>query len=366
MSSKTCFHDVNVENGAKMIEAFGYELPWEFTEGGNAEFIATRERASMVDLGYMAKFRITGPDATDFIQMLLTTDISKLKNGQIRYTAICDEQGKMIDDATIWKFKDNDYNLITGDEGDLKWIEKQAARYDVSIRNDTFNNGALQVQGPKAHDIMRKFTGVDPFSIKYYSFQEMTIDGRYVVTAKMSFTGSGGFEFHVDNKDARWLFETLRDIGKEFGMALIGQYALEATRQESGILLVGNDHNNTRNALEVGIAHTVMLGKADFIGKKALIKAAAEGVQKRIVSLYVTDGTEPRPGDTVMLQGTQIGVVTSGSYSATAKKGVALAFINFANAIPGLTYKIVIDGAEHDATLSLVPLHDPTYTIRRR
>jgi len=364
--NRTCFHEVNLESGAKMVEMFGYDLPWEYKAGGEAEHMATRQRVGCVDLGYMAKFHITGPDALNYLQMLLTTNIGNLENGQIRYTAICNDEGLMIDDATIWKYNDNDYVLVTGDEADLEWIENQAKSYNVSIQNDTFNTGALQVQGPNAHDVMKKFTGLDPKSIKYYHFKELDIDGHYVVAAKMSFTGSGGFEFHVANKDARWLWETLFEIGKEFEMLPFGQCALESLRQEGGYLLVGNDHDKTRNPLEAGIAQTVKLSKSNFNGKKALLQIAKEGIQKRIVWMSISDGTMPKPGDPIMLQGNKVGLVTSGSYSPDTKKGTAVGYVNVANAFPGQIYKIVIDGVEHSANLSLVPLYDSTGEIRRR
>ena len=364
--NKTCFHDLNLESGARMTEMFGYALPWEYRAGGRAEHMVTREKAGLVDLGYMAQFHVSGPEALKFFQALLTTDIGGLENGQIRYSAMCDDEGRMIDDCTIWKYADNDYMLVTGDEGDAEWIKKEAAGFKVEIHNDTFNIGALQLQGPLAHEIMRRFTGLDPKSIRYYSFKDIALDGHRVVVAKMSFTGSGGFEFHVANQDARWLWESLMKTGSGFGLLPVGQCALESLRQEGGFLLVGNDHDKTRNPLEAGIAQTVKFSKPEFKGRAALLKIARTGIQNRLVWLRVLSGAEPKPGDAITLEGLKVGGVTSGSYSPATNTGTALAYMRVANAFPGLTYQVNIDGAEHSATLSLAPLYDPTGEIRRR
>ena len=362
----TCFHDVNLEAGAKMVEMFGFELPWEYPKGGAAAPIAVREAAGLVDLGYMAKFHVTGPDSLKFLQKLLTTCVASMADGQIRYTALLDDSGLMIDDATIWKYKDNDYVLVTGDDGDESWIEDQAKGFSVNVANDTFNSGALQLQGPKAHGIMRKFTGEDPKSIKYYHFKEMTIDGREVVAAKMSYTGSGGFEFHVRSQDARWLWEALMGIGAPEGAIPAGQCALESLRQEAGYLLVGYDHDKTRNPLEAGIAQTLWLGKDGFNGKEAALKIAKEGIGQRIVWLSLAGGAVPKPGDPIVLAGEKVGAVTSGSFQPIAKRGTAVGYVSARHLFPGLRYQIDAGGELRDAALSLVPLFDPARELRRR
>ena len=362
---QTCFHEVNLEAGAKMVEMFGFALPWEYAKGGAAEHAATREAAGLVDLGYMAKFHVTGPDSLKFLQKLLSTDAASLTDGQIRYTTLLDERGLMIDDATIWRYRDGDYVLVTGDDGDVDWIVSQAKGLAVKIENDTFESGALQVQGPKAHDIMRRFTGADPLGIKYYRFKEMRIDGRDVVVAKMSYTGSGGFEFHVRNADARWLWEALLKAGAPDGMIPMGQSALESLRQEAGYLLVGNDHDKTRNPLEAGIAQTVRFDKDDFNGKAALLRIAKAGVDKRIVWLSVADGTVPKTGDEIRLLGDKVGVVTSGSFQPMSRKGTAVGYVATSKLYPGLPYEIVADGVPRRAALSLVPLYSPTGELRR-
>jgi aminomethyltransferase len=363
---RTCFHEVNLEAGAKMVEMFGFALPWEYSKGMAAEYAATREAAGLVDVGFMAKFHVAGPDSLRFLQKLLSTDVAGLAAGQIRYATILNHDGLMIDDATIWKRRDDDYVLVTDDEGDADWIGAQAAGLAVTIVNDTLNSGALQVQGPKSHDIMRRFTGADPFGLKYYHFKPMKIEGRDVVVAKMSYTGSGGYECHVLNKDARWLWETLLEIGAPEGLIPMGQCALESLRQEAGYLLAGNDHDKTRNPLEAGLAQTVRFDKADFNGKAALLRIAKAGISRRIVWLSVADGFVPKAGDDIALEGEKVGVVTSGSLQPMSGQGTAVGYVEVGKIFPGLSYRIVSGGAEHKASMSLVPLYNPTGGPRRK
>ena len=364
--NKTIFYDMSIESGAKMVEMFGYELPWTFAAGGEAEHAATRENVTCVDLGYMAKFHVTGADASKFLENLLTADVAKLREGQIAYTCLCREDGVVLDDATVWKFGDADFMLITGDEADYDWIKTQASKYAVNIENKTHTNGALQVQGPNAHPHMKKVTGLEPAGIKYYNFKVLNIDGHRLVVGKMSFTGSGGFEYHVDAPDARWLWDTLAKAGREYNMLQIGQCALESTRQEAGLLLVGNEHDKNVTPMEAGVAQVVKVNKPAFIGREALVKAMKSGISRRIVWMRLADKTVAKTGDAIMFQGQKVGVVTSGSYSGTAKKGTVVGSVNVGQIFPGQSYAVVTAEGERQAGISLVPLYDPTHEIRRR
>ena len=148
---KTPFYESGLESGAKMVEVFGYYLPWEYGVGHSREHLATRENVSLCDLDYMAEFVIEGPDAFRFIQMLATNDYSKKTIGSLQYTTMCDEDGQMIDDCTIWCMDKNNYMIICGTEDDYAWISEHAKPYNVTITNVTDKHTTLALQGPKAN-----------------------------------------------------------------------------------------------------------------------------------------------------------------------------------------------------------------------
>jgi aminomethyltransferase len=158
---KTPFHEVGIEQGAKMIELFGYYLPWEYNTGGKEEHIGTRERASLCDLDYMGEFIIEGPDAVKFIQKIFTNDFSNQNVGAIKYTAMCDENGNMMDDGTVWKMSETKIMFISGDEGDYEWLTKNTEGFDVTIKNITSEHTTLALQGPSSKIILSKLTDCD-------------------------------------------------------------------------------------------------------------------------------------------------------------------------------------------------------------
>jgi len=364
--NKTMYHELNISAGARMVEMFGYELPWEYKLDPNEEQRITRGNVGFNDIGYMAKFHVTGKGAFSFVQKVTTNDIATSVVGQVKYTAFCKENGNMVDDGTVWKYSDEDFMLITGDEVDGQWFEQQAKGFDIKIENMTFKNGTLQIQGPNAPKVIQKITGIDPASIKFFHFKETTLEGKRLIVGKLGFTGSGGFEFHMASEDSKIMWDAIEEAGKKFGIVPFGQGALEAMRQEAGYLLVGNDHNPTTNPLEVGIGQVVCFTKGnDFIGRSALEKIAREGADRRIVWFKIQDGAVANLGDKIFLEGCKVGNVTSGSFSYTTGMGTALGLIDSRRAFSGQNYTIITsDGASHSAIISLVPLYDPTRVFR--
>ena len=356
---KTPFHEVGIEQGAKMIELFGYYLPWEYNTGGKEEHIGTRERASLCDLDYMGEFIIEGPDAVKFIQKIFTNDFSKLNVGAIKYTAMCDENGNMMDDGTVWKMSETKIMFISGDEGDYEWLTKNTEGFDVTIKNITSEHTTLALQGPSSKIILSKLTDCDLDTIRYYHFTTAKVDGVDCIVDRLGYTGEFGYELHFHPQYGRQIWTAIMEAGKEFDIVPCGQEALESLRQEAGYLLVGNDHDKSTNPLEAGIGWTVKFDKEDFNGKAALRKIAKEGVSRKLVWFMLRGGEIASKGNPIFIDDKKIGVVTSGSFSPTSKNGSAMGYVNPQNAIPGINCMIEIDGKKTKATLSVMPLYDP-------
>lgn len=359
---KTCFHEVNLAAGAKMVEMFGYYLPLEYASGGKEEHIGTRLRVSLCDLDYMAEFKITGNGSEEFLHKLLTTDVKNQKIGQIKYTAICDDNGLMQDDGTIWKFSDQSFVLITGDEGDEEWIIKESKGFEVTIENITTKWTTLALQGPKAADVLEKAMDVNTKAIRFNNFIETKFNGFYCIVDRMGYTGSGGFELHFDSSHAKEVWNKLMECGKKYDIVPCGQMALESLRQEAGYLLVGNEHSKEINPIEAGIDFVVKLDKDDFNGKSALLQIAKEGVSKKLVWFKLKNGEVAKTGDLIYLYGKQISTVTSGSYSPTYNQGTAMGYVPAGCTNTSFSYTIMIDGKSAIAKMSSVPLYDQDNT----
>ncbi|SMH26357.1 glycine cleavage system aminomethyltransferase GcvT [Mesorhizobium australicum] len=357
---KTPFYDSGLEYGAKMVELFGYYLPWEYGAGHTKEHLGTREGVSVCDLDYMAEFVIEGPDALGFIQMLATNDFSKKTVGSVQYTAMCDENGLMIDDCTIWCMAQNKYMIISGSEDDYEWVSKQAKSYNVTVTNVTDEHTTLAVQGPMANRVLQQLTDIDLSTLGYYRFRPAKISGIECLVARMGYTGEAGFELHFASKDGATIWNLVMNAGKQHNIVPCAQAALESLRQEAGYLLVGKDHDRKTNPFEAGIGFTVKFSKEDFIGKAALQKIAREGVKRRMVWLDIPSGDVAETGDKIFVGDVEVGAVTSGSFSPTRKRGTAMAYINPRHAVPSLDVQIALaNGKKASAKLSVMPLYDP-------
>ena len=356
---QTAFHEVNLGHGAKMREMFGYWLPWEYAAGHVAEHLGTRTRASLCDLDYMGECAIEGPDALAFAQRVFTNDFRDLAVGRLRYTAMCDAAGNMMDDGTVWRFAEDRFRFVSGDEADYDWLVEQAADYDVRVSNITAEVSTLALQGPRSQDVLSKVTDLDLTRVRYYGFIEGRIADVDCLVVGMGYTGESGFEVHFHPRHASAVWVALMDAGSEVDIVPLGQAALESLRQEAGYLLVGNDHDKQTNPLEAGIGWTVKFEKADFNGREALLDILHQGVRRRLVWFRVRDGAVASKGDPIDSGPTRVGEVTSGSYSPTFGDATAMGYVRPEFAIPGVTLSITIEGRPHRAVLSVMPRYDP-------
>ena len=177
MIKKTPFHDVGLESGADMRELFGFYLPWEYSPGHVEEHLGTRLRASLCDLDYMGEFTLEGPDVLALVQKLFTNDFRRQKIGAIKYTAMCNADGNMVDDGTVWRMGETKFMLISGDEEDYAWLVENAKGFDVEVKNITSEWTTLALQGPKSKEILGKITDVDLEALRYYHFTEGKVAG---------------------------------------------------------------------------------------------------------------------------------------------------------------------------------------------
>ena len=366
MTKKTPFYNVGLEYGAKMEELFGYYLPLEYSTGHEEEYKGTRKRASLCDLDYMAEFTIKGPEALNFIQKVFTNDFTNLKTGSIRYTAMTNLNGNMLDDGTMWHLGESEYMFISGNEADYAWLNKYAENFDIELKNITSEWTTLSLQGPLSREILEKTTDVDLDSIKFYKYAKGKVSGVDCLIARVGFTGEFGYELHFHPKHADKMWHTIMNAGKEQNVVPCGQLALESLRQEAGFLLVGNEHNDTINPFEAGIGFTVKLDKKDFNGREALINIVKEGVEKRLVWFSLPGSIEVKTDDPILNYGKEVGKVTSGSLTPSTKHSTALGYVGSTFTIPGINYTINSEGKEYNANLSLVPLYDPGKTRNKK
>jgi aminomethyltransferase len=356
---KTPFHEVGLEAGAKMVELFGYYLPWEYSPGHCEEHQGTRNRASLCDLHYMGEFLVEGPDAQKLIQKLCASDLSKKRTGSIKYTTFCNADGNMVDDGTVWRLAEDQYLIISGDDADYEWVVQNAANLDVRTRNVTNEQTTLALQGPKSTLVLKKLTEIDIDAIRYYNFDSGKVNGVECRVARMGYTGEFGYEIHVHPQHGPDMWRAIMQAGSDIDIVPLGQAGLESLRQEAGYLLVGNDHDKQTNPLEAGLGWTVEFEKSEFNGKQALERVRKSGVDRTLVWFRIPDGTAPKKGDPIYTDGKKVGEITSGSYSPTFKAGTGVGYVRIEHAMNGVVYSIKTDDGDCAARLFVAPLYDP-------
>ena len=328
MSKHTPLHAAHVDAGGKMVDFAGYSLPVHYGSLVN-EHHAVRQAAGVFDVSHMTIVDISGNDAMPWLRKLLTNDVKKLKQGKALYSCLCNEQGGVIDDLIVYCMGDNDYRLIVNAatrEKDLAWFEKHRSG-DVKI--DVLNKLALlAVQGPTAVDTAasvlnaRDLNGDAVKALKRFSAWRS--DDWFI--ARTGYTGEDGLEIALPESDATDFWQALVDAG----VTPAGLGARDTLRLEAGMSLYGNDLDEDHTPAESGIAWTIDLEdeSRDFIGREILEDHKLFGGRSVMLGLTLDGRGVLRQGQKVERVGQEIGTITSGTFSPTLQKTIALARVD--------------------------------------
>lgn len=325
---KTPLYQNYVDSGAKIVEFGGWAMPVQFTSI-KEEHNAVRYEVGMFDVSHMGEISIKGNDASKFVQYLLSNDTNNLTDTKAQYTALCNEEGGIIDDLVTYKIGDNDYLLIVNaanTDKDFAWVQKHAPKFDVEVSNVSNQFGQLAVQGPKARDLVSGLVDIDVSEMKPFDFQQnVTLFGKNVILSQSGYTGEDGFEIYCEAKDTV-------DIWNGFiedNVVPCGLGARDTLRLEAGLPLHGQDLTESITPYEGGIAFAAKpLIEEDFIGKSVLKDQKENGSERRTVGLELLDKGIARTGYPVLdLDGNEIGEVTSGTQAPSSGKSIAMAII---------------------------------------
>ena len=307
------------------------------------EYFAGRNACGVFDITPMVKHLVTGPDALPYLNRLMTRDVRKIKPGRVGYSVWCNDNGRVIDDGTIFHLKEGVYRICS-QEHQIDWFLTNAVGFDVTIVEDTHDVAGLALQGPTSCAVLKDM-GLDgienltPFGITYYDFE-----GTELMVSRTGFTGDLGYELWIDPDHAEVLWDRLFDAGKLRGILAMGSDALELLRIEAGFILAGADFlpameavrpTHTRSPFELGLGWLVSFDKGIFNGRKALLEEKKNGSRYRLVKLDI-DGNKPAKDSYVFTKGKKFaGTVTSAMWSASAKASIALASLEMPHGEPG-------------------------------
>lgn len=326
---KTPLYQNYVDSGAKIVEFGGWAMPVQFSSI-KEEHNAVRYEIGLFDVSHMGEIEITGNEAFNFVQYILSNDANNLTDTKAMYTALCNEEGGIIDDLVTYKLAENHFLLIVNaanTDKDFSWISKQSKNFDVNINNSSKSYGQLAIQGPKARNLVNEHVDVDVSDMGMFEFkQDVKLFDKNVILSQSGYTGEDGFEIYCKSEDTVDIWNQLL----EFDIVPCGLGARDTLRLEAGLPLHGQDLTESITPYEGGIAFAAKpLIKEDFIGKSVLKDQKENGSTKRTVGLEVIDKGIARTGYEVLdLEGNHIGEVTSGTQSPSSGKSIALAIIN--------------------------------------
>lgn len=341
---RTPLFDSYTQYGGKTIDFGGWELPVQFS-GIKGEHEAVRTKAGLFDVSHMGEILVSGPNSLEFLQNLLTNDISKIKDGQAQYTAMCYPDGGTIDDLLTYRFDENHYMLVVNAsniEKDFEWMQKQSIE-GITLENVSDQYALLALQGPLAETILQRMTDAPLSDIKPFRFQQdVRISGHTALISRTGYTGENGFEIYASPEAAIALWEEILKEGEADGLLPVGLGARDTLRFEACLALYGQELSKNISPLEAGIGFVVKLQKDGFIGKDALAAQKENGVPRKLIGIEMIDKGIPRTGYPVYVNDRKIGEITTGTQSPTLKKNIGLALIEAEFAGTGKEFEVEI------------------------
>lgn len=312
-----------------MVPFAGYEMPVSYS-GVNDEHLTVRNAVGIFDVSHMGEFVIKGNKALDLIQLVTTNDASKLVDKRVQYSCMTNNNGGIVDDLLVYRWSETEYYLVVNAsniEKDWNWI-KQHNTFGAEMQNISDEMSLLAVQGPKAIHTLQKLTNIPLDKIPYYHFDKGTMAGiSDVIISNTGYTGAGGFEIYVWNKDAEKMWDAIIEAGKEFGIKPCGLGARDTLRLEMGFCLYGNDINDTTTPIEAGLSWITKFTK-DFIAKDILLQQKEKGVSKKLVGFEMIERGIPRQHYPIVdANGNTIGEVTSGTQSPSLNKAIGMGYV---------------------------------------
>ncbi len=306
-----------------MVEFSSWEMPVYYTTPID-EHLTVRDKAGLFDICHMGELFIKGRDAFSLIQKLITKDLDKLEDGMAFYSAMCLENGGIIDDLLVYQFNKNKFMLVVNAANakkDFDWILKNKKGIlggklletlpqkpplsaentdsknsdntnpdtfqDVIVTDKTAETAKLDLQGPKSEEILQKLTDADLKSLKRFHFIESSVNNIPAIISRTGYTGEDGFELYFSSEQAVKLWNTLLESGKDAGLKPIGLGARDTLRIEACYSLYGHELTESVNPLEAGISFVVSFNKADFIGKPSLEKIKQDGLKQKIAAFVI-------------------------------------------------------------------------------
>lgn len=331
---KTPLYDEFVNLGAKTIDFGGWEMPVQFS-GIKEEHYTVRNKAGLFDVSHMGEIKVKGPEASRFLNRMLTNNTEKLTPGKAQYTIMCHENGGTVDDLIVYHLSDEEYLLVVNAanrEKDLQWLLDHRSE-GVEIIDESSDYAQLAIQGPFAEEILQTLTSTELKNIKFFRFAaDVEFDGveGSAIVSRTGYTGEDGFEIYLPSGSAVDLWKKCLEAGEIFGIQPVGLGARDTLRFEAGLPLYSHELSSSISPIEAGLGFAVKTEKTeDFIGKSVLKEEKENGPARKLAGIEMLEKGIPRHEYKILsADNKEIGFVTSGTQSPTLQKNLGLALLD--------------------------------------
>ncbi len=344
-----------------MVDFAGWDMPIQYTSIIE-EHQAVRTAAGIFDISHMGRLLFEGPDALNLVQLLFTNNAATMKPGQVRYGLICNDKGGILDDVLVYRWPDSFGMVVNASNREkiVTWITEHQGNFSGQIHDLTFQTGMVAVQGPDALPLCIGVTvwweSVPPPDLEnlpYYHACRASFLGKPCTISRTGYTGEEGFEFMVGADQAQALWDDLVGIGA----TTCGLGARDTLRLEAGMPLYGHELTEEIDPFQAGLDWAVKMDKGDFIGREALLRRREDKTLRRRVGLEVEGKRIAREGAIVILDGKEIGKVTSGTFSPTLAKAIAMAYLEPAYTKVGTLCQVDVRGKAAPARVVPLPFY---------
>jgi aminomethyltransferase len=366
LALRTPLYEAHLAASARMVEFAGWDMPVQYA-GVLEEHAAVRERCGVFDVSHMGEVTLEGPRALEAAQRLVTNDLSKCRDGQAQYSALCNEAGGVIDDIIVYRFSAERLFVCvnaSGREKDFAWMKEHAERGGgVRVEQHSDDWAQVAVQGPRAPALVDSLCQPKVLDLGYYHFRSAAVAGiDGCIVARTGYTGEDGFEISLSADHAVGVAERLL---AEPEVAPIGLGARDTLRLEAGLCLYGHDIDETTTPIEAGLAWTIgkrQRAEAGFPGASIILRQLAEGPARKRVGIR-PDGRAPAREGTPIVDtaGNPIGQVTSGGFGPSVNAPIAMGYVDAARSAEGSALAVVVRDVARPAHVARLPFVPTRY-----
>jgi aminomethyltransferase len=362
MDKKTPLYECHLQAGGKIVPFAGYLLPVQYETGVITEHMAVRSKAGLFDVSHMGEVTLTGKDALRNVQRLVTNDCSRMYDGQVKYSPMCNESGGVVDDLLVYRKREDEYLIVVNAANrykDVQWM-KEHLDGEVEFQDISEEVAQLALQGPKSKEIICKVAEEEKLPVKYYSFtNNVLVAGISCLISRTGYTGEDGYELYCSNEDAPRLWNSLLEAGnygKEDAILIpCGLGARDTLRLEAAMPLYGHEMDDAISPLETGLNFAVKFEKEEFIGKLGMLTRGEPTITR--VGLNITGRGIAREACPVYIGEEQIGTTTSGTHCPYLGRPIAMALIAKQHSEIGTKVEVEVRGRRITAEVTVLPFY---------